>query len=95
MTRETAQKHREAFNAFCDGKTIQYRKPGCQNFGEWETNYSPVWNPEYEYRIKPREPREWKGKAHSLGTGNSIFEGPTLEDGEIIRVREILPDETP
>jgi hypothetical protein len=45
-------KHAELIKAWADGAEIQYKQIG----GEWITE-EPLWCEEYEYRIKPDEPR--------------------------------------
>lgn len=52
MTRERANELKEVFNAFCEGKEIQFRQLGY----DWEdVTIETTWNNNYEYRIKPTE----------------------------------------
>lgn len=89
MTRETAQKHRKEINAFADGKDIQTLFPD----GTWQDCPCPAWTFSEEYRIKPREPREFTIWVHASG---DLVGTPTGHPGfQQIRVREILPVETP
>lgn len=93
MTRETAQKLLPVITAWSEGKDIQARTPGTGASG-WETPTMPSFREDLEWRIKPREPREWKVKG--MDGGDYLFlEGGEIEPGEIIHFREILPDETP
>lgn len=52
MTREQAIREREAFNAFCDGKTIEEKGP-CE---QWEVTEQPVWACTIEHRVKQMPP---------------------------------------
>ena len=49
MTREAAIKHRLAYNAFCDGATIEMQNPECKT---WSVSNDPCWLPDWEYRVK-------------------------------------------
>ena len=49
MTREAAIKHRLAYNAFCDGATIEMRNPAD---GVWTVNHDPQWLDDWDYRVK-------------------------------------------
>lgn len=51
MNREGIKKHKELFDAWLDGATVQRR---C-NGKFWDDN-DPTFRPEHEYRIKPNEP---------------------------------------
>lgn len=89
MTRETAQKHREAYNAFCEGKPIQILS--CLN-GEWVECNTPNWSHDREYRIKPREPREFYIIAWQNGAYSSPYTEMPRTDSPVMRVREILDE---
>jgi len=52
MNRERAKELREVFNAFCDGKEIQFIAVDGSMI--WEAALTPAFhNRAYEYRIKP------------------------------------------
>lgn len=67
------EKFRIQMQAFVEGKEIQYRTPGeCL---EWEPISSPMWDPAYEYRVKP-EPKklyEIRDKYGSLSYGDDFI----------------------
>ena len=48
MTRYTCQKHRVAYNAFCNGYRIEMRNPET---GTWSETTEPCWLPDWEYRV--------------------------------------------
>jgi len=48
MTRYTCQKHRLAYNAFCNGYRIEMRNPET---GTWSETVEPCWLPDWEYRV--------------------------------------------
>jgi hypothetical protein len=87
MTRETAQKHRKEILALMEGKDIQL-------FGYdkiWHDCPDPQFSEFRQYRIKPREPREFTIYANDDGA----CYGMPVTGFQQIRVREILTDETP
>ena len=45
----TPHKHAELIKAWADGAEIQYRFHTC-----WIDTENPVWNPDFDYRIKPK-----------------------------------------
>lgn len=57
MTREEAQTIRDAFNAFCEGKTVQMRPVPDRyqgaKFTDWTDNENPNWYQNCEWRVKP------------------------------------------
>lgn len=68
MTRQQAQQIRELFNAFCDGKTIQYRSAECYSWADVSEPYiESILNFTDRFRIKPEpklrplNPQEMRG----------------------------------
>ena len=51
MTREQAIEMREVFNAFCDGKKIQFR--GLETLNQWFDAPIPLFSEHVEWRVKP------------------------------------------
>lgn len=49
-----ARPHSEIIKAWADGAEIQYRAPGS---GVWKDCPEPAWVSDYEYRVKPEEPK--------------------------------------
>ena len=49
MTRDAAIKHRLAYNAFCDGATIEMRQPDGTH---WTPTEDPGWLPDWHYRVR-------------------------------------------
>jgi hypothetical protein len=79
MTREHAIKEREAFNAFCDGKTIQahYVFGGeWWDIGETESAY---WTQEQEHRIKPVKVPLGPEDVHSVTYAKLLAEKSVVE----------------
>lgn len=50
MTRDGIIKHRKVFNAWLDGKTIEYHLRGSTT---WMLAVDPKWYTDIEYRVKP------------------------------------------
>ena len=55
MTREHAEREREAFIAFCNGLAIQVRKTSEPELG-WCDSLDPLFRFDLEHRIKPPSP---------------------------------------
>ena len=83
-----------------DAKEIQFRLRGESN--RWEkTPDVPLWNwAYYDYRVKPRKPRElwineysdqWFGRAHDSEEKARAF--GRAERKQIVKVREVIEDE--
>lgn len=55
--------HAELIKAWADGAKIQFKNTKME-WKDWTVDYSPMWNPEDEFRIKPEEPSNepWKPK---------------------------------
>ena len=54
MTREEARKAAEVMLAYVNGEEIEYTVKGCNN---WMKVDSPSFNWDWEYRIKPKQPK--------------------------------------
>lgn len=99
MTRETAQKLLPIIQAFAEGKEIEFEKAP----NEWIPAQAPSWHYGMNYRIKPREPREfwacWNKDADLDDPENELRlygqKQINLTRGrQQIKLREILTDET-
>lgn len=95
MTRETAQKLLPVIQAYAEGKTIQENVGN----GRWVDLPSPDFYRKPEnYRIKPREPREfWLCRCGRVTDITETKPTKRMADvaWEVIPLREILTDETP
>lgn len=51
------RKHCDLIKAWADGAEIQIKMfPDEQGEWQWEDTLAPLWHPNYEYRIKPKQP---------------------------------------
>lgn len=79
---------------YSSGGRIQILRPG-DPWVDWDRYRAPHWNWfKYDYRIKPREPREWwiNGKLGHMDEHVSV-EGLRISNGPIpgwVRVREVI-----
>lgn len=83
----TPHKHRDAIIAWANGAQIQFKDDG----GIWRDSTWPLWDNDYEYRVKPRGPdyysvgmkfKDSTGAVHMLcATGDSTVNLFEISDG--------------
>lgn len=94
---QTPHVHAECIKAWADGAPIQVRESGA---AEWHplTRTAPRWGSRFEYRIKPREPREFWANLYVTSVESGYLHH-TKEEAErartgdcigTVRVREVI-----
>lgn len=53
----TMKKYADVVRAYLDGAEVQARWVGSNSPESWTNNPEPTWRSDFEYRIKPKEPR--------------------------------------
>ena len=80
MTIESYIKNKEIIEAWADGKEIEFFS---EELGIWEYLYTPFWEDNIEYRIKPIEefayPMWFKSKHNSIYVFHSINQATCVE----------------
>jgi len=96
MRRDEARKMAEVLTWFADGEEVQFYNRYNEN---WENcTEDCAFDPEYKYRIKPKQ-REFWCHVYEGGTGGDIWlskeqaEYYGMGSGTIVKVREVLDDE--
>ena len=89
----------ELIKALAEGEIIQY-----YSHGSWHDTTSPTFHPDYRYRVKPPEPREFwlniyiDGGSYVHMSEESAKNASRLNTGcgfiERVHVREVVDEET-
>jgi len=90
MNRERVKELLPVFEAFVDGKAIQFRLSGDSEWLDMPIDEQLVLTfpaTDYEYRVKPKEPREFWINTETM---KAYMPGATLQNGKHIKVREVL-----
>lgn len=97
MNREQVKRLLPVIQAYADGKEIQWRHMPCD---DWSPCILSTISESFEYRIKPREPREFWVSDHDNGKYRYTYdeEPPARQFDQrqnvsIFKVREIIEEE--
>lgn len=90
MDREEAKKILPVFQAFAEGKEIQFYSPTTM---QWEELVTPAFSPDYSYRVKPEQREYWLCWDDKLPKSVFNFK-PKIRFDHAVRVKEVMEQET-